>query len=207
MPYVIRPRKLRNMAAGLLCAAALVAALPSGAAAASTSACASGSTSTPFAALGDSALYTLLTGAGFESSASGWTLSDAEAIGAGATAESAPSGHALAIEPGGSALSPQFCIDVEEPSFRFYVRQSGDGDRGSSLGVFIVWSDVYGFRHYTPVASVTGSSTWAPTPVLPLATKLPLWMPGATLNAQLQFKAEGPASWAIDDVYIDPHSR
>jgi hypothetical protein len=221
MPYVIRPRKLRNAAAGLLGAAAVIvalptgaaalptgaAALPTGAAAASSAACASASTSTPFAAVGDSALYSLLSGASFESAASGWTLSDAEVISAGATAESAPSGHALAIEPGGSALSPLFCIDVEEQSFRFYVRQTGGGDWGSSLSVAIVWSDVYGVRHYTPVASVTGSSSWAPTQVLPLATKLPLWMPAATLKAQLQFKAEGSGCWAIDDVYIDPHSR
>ena len=43
--------------------------------------------------------------------------------------------------------------------------------------------------------------------MLPLASKLPLWTPGATLNAQLEFKPEGQSAWAIDDVYIDPHSR
>lgn len=207
MPYVIRPRKLRSVAAGLLGAAALIAALPSGAAAAPPSPCTTASTSTPFAILGDSALYSLLAGGSFEAEASGWVLNNAEVISSGAVAESAPSGHALAIEQGGSALSPLFCINVEEPSFRFYARQTGGGGFGSRLSVAIVWTDLYGFRHYTPVASVTASSSWAATQVLPLATKLPLWMPGATLKAQLQFKAEGSGAWAIDDVYIDPHSR
>ena len=165
-------------------------------------ACPSATTSTPFASLGDLSLYSLLSGSSFESGATGWLLNNAEVV----TGASVAGGtHALEIEPRGTATSPTFCINGEDPTFRFYARQTGGGR--SSLAVTIVWRDIIGIRHYTPVGSVPGSSSWAATQTLPLATKLPLWMPGSTLNAQLQFQPEGSGTWAIDDVYIDPHSR
>jgi hypothetical protein len=209
MPYVIRPRQLRGTVAALLGAVMLLVVVPAVAAAypsSPSSACTSGSTSTPFAKIGDGALYTLLAGGSFESGAPGWQLRNAEVVSGGAEVEEEEGAHSLEIEPGGSAVSPSFCINITEPSFRFYARQTSGG-AWSSLSVLILWTDAFGWRHVTPVGSISGSSSWAPSAVLPLASKLPLWMPGATLKAQLEFKAEGSGTWAIDDVYIDPHSR
>jgi hypothetical protein len=200
MPYVIRPKQLRMIAVALFGAVMLIGGVP--AVASAKQACASTETSKAFQSYGDNSEYSLLSGSTFSSGAPGWSLVNSlvgsEGLGSGS--------GALAIEPSGTALSPQFCINQEEPTFRFFARQRGGGGF-ASLSVTIVWQDAVGIRHATSVGTVDPSSKWGPTQTLPLSTRLPLWMPGSTLMAQLQFRAEGGGSYAIANVYIDPHSR
>ena len=113
----------------------------------------------------------------------------------------------LSIQPNGVAVSPAFCVSSEYPSFRFFQRQISGGGWGSSLNVSLRWTDVYGFSHNTDVASLRPSSSWALSPVLQLASALPLWMPGSTLKVQLVLQPSWAAAWAIDGVYIDPYKR
>ena len=201
MPYIIHPRQLRNMVAGLFGAALLIGAVP----AVASAACPSSPAAAALAQFGDTAAYTLLSGSSFESGAPGWSLTRAEVAGdSGANGGS----HSLVIQSNGQAVSPAFCVSGEYPSFRFFARQVNSGGWGSALNVSLRWTDIYGFSHDTRVASLQPAGSWELSPVLRLAGALPLWMPGSTLAVRLVFQPsyEGGA-WAIDDVFIDPYRR
>jgi hypothetical protein len=202
MPYIIRPKGARRITATAFGVALLACAAP----AAASAACPSSRSSTLLAEYGDNAAYTLLAGSSFESGTSNWSLINAQVNEEeGATGGSS----ALAIEPGGRAVSPSFCVSSEYPSFRFFARALNTTNAwgGGSLRVSLLWNDLWGRQHSTTVASLTPGSEWTLSPVLGLATSLPLWMPSATLQVRLQFQANGADSWAIDNVYIDPYSR
>jgi hypothetical protein len=203
MPYITRPRLVQRIVAALFSTALLVGAVPAVATAASVP-CPSSPTTAALAQYGDNAAYTLLPGSSFEAGAPGWSLSNA-AVESGAGANGAS--HWLAIRPNGVAVSPAFCVSSEYPSFRFFARQISGGGWGSSLNVSLRWTDVYGFSHNTGVPALQPSSSWALSPVLELASALPLWMPGSTLKVQLVFQASYAAGWAISGVYIDPYKR
>jgi hypothetical protein len=200
MPYIIRPKGARRIAATLFGVVLLVCAVP----AAASAACPSSPSSSLLAEFGDNASYSLLAGSAFESGAPGWSLTNAEVT----SVEGATGGStALTIEANGNAVSPAFCVSGEYPSFRFFARQLGGPSRGSALRVSLQWTDLWGVRHNTQVASLQPSSEWALSPVLGLARALPLWMPGLTLQVRMAFQPSGNGSWAIDNVYIDPYSR
>jgi hypothetical protein len=172
--------------------------------AAADAACPSNPASALLAGFGDNAAYSLLAGSSFESGTSGWSLTNAEVVSEeGATGGSS----ALAIEPNGRAVSPAFCVSSEYPSFRFFAHESSSGSPGSSLRVSLLWTDLWGFHHTTQVGSLRAGEEWTLSPVLGLARALPLWMPGFTLQVRVQFQPSGNASWALDNVYIDPYSR
>ena len=201
MPYIIRPRSVRNAVAGLASTLAMIAAAPVSAAASSP--CPAGVTTHPFAQLGDSAAYTLVQNGDFESGTAGWTLYRAEV-----TDESAPTGgsHALALNPGGTAVSPPFCASLEYPSFRFFLRQLRGGGK---LYVRLRYETSAGNVRENFVAALTGSSSWALSPVLVLAGNLPLVRAQDSVNpVQLVFSTSHPGlAWAIDDVSVDPYRR
>ena len=47
-----------------------------------------------------------------------------------------------------------------------------------------------------------------PTPSLALASTLPLWQSGQSLQVQIVLDPEDfGGAWAVDDIYIDPYSR
>lgn len=200
MPYIIRPKGASRSAATLL---GLLLALCTAPAAASA-ACPSTPASALLVSYGDDAIYSLLPGSSFESGASGWSLTNAQVV-----EEAGPVGEsgALAIEPGGHAVSPAFCVSSEYPSFRFFARRLTESPGGGSLRVSLLWTDLLGVHHTTTVATLTPGTEWTLSPVLELARALPLWMPAFTLQVQLEFQAKGADGWAIDDVYIDPYSR
>ncbi|MGD0453733.1 MAG: hypothetical protein ABSB69_09040 [Solirubrobacteraceae bacterium] len=176
-------------------AASALAAAPEG--------CASGPTSTPFERFGDSAEYSLVQGGSFESGAPGWSLTNS-AVAAGNESYEVEGGtQSLAIQPGGVAVSPAMCVSTADPTFRFFARRTS-GSWGV-LNVILRWTDSSGATHDTTVASLQAGTSWTPTPILELASALPLWQSGSTLNVKLVFQPERyGGAWAIDDVYIDP---
>jgi hypothetical protein len=200
MPYLIRPKKMvRRFAATSFGAAVLIAAVP----AVANAACPSSATTTALESFGDNSAYTLLTGGSFESGAPGWTLTNAEVVsGEGAMSSS----HLLEIQSNGSAVSPQFCVSSEYPSFRFFERSLGGTTSRSSLNVTLRWSVLGLLPVSTTVATLKPEASWTLTPVLKLAKALPL-LPSQTLTVSVAFQANQGGTWAIDDVYIDPYSR
>jgi hypothetical protein len=202
MSYTIDHRQLRKIVAALFSATVLLSAVP----ALASAACPTTSSSTPFAKFGDSAAYSPLAGGSFESGAPGWTLSKAAVAAGNESYNVAPGSHSLAIQPTGVAVSPTFCVNTAEPSFRFFLRQTS-GSWGV-LNVVLRWTDSSGTSHDTTVASLQTGTSWQASPVLQLATTLPLTTSASAINAKLVFKPEPyGGAWAIDDVFVDPHSR
>ena len=204
MPHVLRPRGLRATIGSLLGAAVLFAAP-----AAANAACASSPTSTPFKPFGDTASYSLVTNGAFESGTTGWSLTSASVAGGSETyhVHAATDSKSLAIKAKGVAVSPAFCVDIDRPTFRFVARRTS-GSWGV-LHVRLRWRTANGSVNETTVAAIDGGSTaWQVTPVLNLATTLPLWNSGQNATVQLVFDPEDyGGDWAIDDVYIDPYTR
>jgi hypothetical protein len=209
VPYLIRPRHVHRLVAGLFGAFLLIGAAP----AAASTACPQSATTLAFEKFGDSAAYTLVEGGLFESGAPGWSLSRAEVIAERPEEEDPRYGdvgyqsrsdetrsHSLAIYPGGYAVSPAVCVDAEHPSFRFRSRVLHG--RHGSLDVSLRWTDRRG-THETSDATLEGHSDWTLSPVLELASKLPA---GVTASIRLVFQPTDGA-WAIDDVYVDPYRR
>jgi hypothetical protein len=202
MPYIIRPRQIFKLAAGMFSSLVVLSAAP---ALASASCPSSSAASQVFAALGDSAHYTLVEGGTFESGAKGWSLRNAEVI----EDSSAPlkGKHSLLLKGDGEAVSPGFCVNAEYPSYRFFAHQRSGGYFGA-LNVSLRWVDSYGYPHEALAGQLNPLTGWALSPVLDLAGRLPLWMSGGTLNGvKLVFRPNYGSEWTIDDVYIDPYSR
>jgi hypothetical protein len=198
VPYV---KGIRRIAAAAFTTALVAGAAP----AVASAACPVQTSTTALAKFGDNASYYLLTGSSFEGGSSGWSLNHAEVV----SEENGTGGsHAVMISPNGSATSPEFCVSSEYPTFRFFARTVGRTSMfGSSLTASLRWNDSVGFGHDVTVATLQPGGRWTLTPVLKLASALPLWMPNATLKVRLVLEAGFGSQWAVAGVYIDPYSR
>jgi len=201
MPYIIRPRSARSIAAAVCGSALLSCAVP----AMASAACSTSPTTKAFAQWRDEASYTLVQGGNFASGAPGWELN--KAVVTSGEASSTGDTHALAIQAGGRAVSPGFCVSSEYPSSRFLLRQVRGGGK---LSVGLRWTNRLGQVRETTVAALEGSSSWAPSPALLLASRLPLseGSEGTLTPVQLVFRPTHPGlEDAIGSVYLDPYSR
>jgi hypothetical protein len=190
----------------MMIAATLPAIATAASAVPTAASCSSSSSAAVFEQFGDSAAYSLLSGGSFESGAPGWSLTGAEVVAGNETYNLTRGSHSLAIQPTGVALSPSFCVSIANPSFRFVLERTS-GSWGA-LNVILRWHEASGTSHDTTVASLQPGTSWTVSPVLQLATTLPLWQAGSTITAQLVFKPEEyGGAFQIDDVYIDPYRR
>ncbi|MGA2928879.1 MAG: hypothetical protein ABSG43_23385 [Solirubrobacteraceae bacterium] len=204
MSYLASHQRRLTLAAAAVATTLLIGVAP-GTAGAST-ACTSGPQSTPFAQFGDEALYSPIPGGSFESGAAGWSLTNAEVASGNESYEVAGGSHSLAIQPEGVAVSPVFCVTPADPTVRFFARQTSGNS--ASLNVSLRWTDATGASHRAALGSVDGTSSWQPTPILRLATAVPVWPPSQSVAVQLAFKPkQSGGAWAIDDVYMDPQGR
>jgi hypothetical protein len=194
---------MRNIAAGLFSAVLLIVAVP---AAADAAACPSSPTSQVFKQFSDNAEYSLVQGGSFESGAPGWSLTKSAVASGNESYNVAGGSHSLAIQPTGEAVSPAFCVSIANPTFRFFARQTSGS--WAVLNTIVRWTDASGTSHDTTVAALQTGTSWTASPVMKLASTLPLWQAGSTLSVKLVFKPEQyGGAWAIDDVYIDPYRR
>ncbi|HVO54872.1 MAG TPA: hypothetical protein VMT37_10720 [Solirubrobacterales bacterium] len=201
--------------ASLVVAALAITAAP--ALAAGSAATASSSTTTasgcsddalgnPFARFGDNANYAPLPGGSFEQGNGGWSLSGSSVASGNESYGVAGGSKSLAIQPGGEAVSPAFCVDVAHPTLRFFARQTSGS--WAVLNVILRWTDAKGAIHDTTVGSLQSGTSWKPTPIMALGTTLPLWQNGETLSVRLVLKPEAyGGAWAVDDVFADPRMR
>jgi hypothetical protein len=161
-----------------------------------------------FAPWGDFNPYFPVANGGFESGASGWSVSDGAAVTpgnetyfVGALTDS----HSLVIPNGGRAKSPTTCVALGENSVRLFVKSSGTGP--SSLHVQAsVENALTGIVLSTgfDVDASAATQDWSPTSTFDVPNLL-----GGLVGVQnltLVFTARGSSavSWSIDDVYVDP---
>ncbi|MCC6831945.1 MAG: hypothetical protein IT200_11420 [Thermoleophilia bacterium] len=208
-----RPRRLALAAAF----AGVAVAVPSAQAAPLLGICPGQQFSQPFAALGDTAPYTLVPGGDFESGAIGWRGTGAAVTAdAGHTLGMAADGYALSLPAGASVVSPAVCVTADYPYMRFVAR-SASASAASRLSVEVLY-DNGGPIQVVPVAELTGArmSDWGATPRLRTGVLLGtvsgalggltrLRLSGAG-ELRLRITATGGA-WRIDDVHVDPKMR
>jgi hypothetical protein len=208
MPYVSDwpLRRLMPVTAALV-AFALTILAGTSAASADTLPCSTPSASQVFSPFGDGADYALVPGGNFEGDMSGWTLNGASVVSGNEpwSVGGAGDSQSLSIGPGGSAISPPFCVNDEFPSWRFFAQLDGGLGR-SRLDVSVQWSDQQGDSGVTRVATLRGGTyrTWRPTASLQLGPPLDDY---TTMTEQLMFSAGDGPGWQIDDVYIDPYAK
>ena len=119
---------------------------------------------------------------------------------------SATDGRSLTLPAGSSATSPATCVGTLSPTLRFFARNTGAA--GSALRVDVLYTDALGLRWAVPIATLSGSTDWAPSPatlILANVTALPL-LSGGAAQVSFRFVPLGAAgAWQIDDVYVDPY--
>jgi hypothetical protein len=205
LPYVLRPRGLRTGLTALLSAVAVFV-VP----AAAQAACQSTPTTKPFKVFGDTNSYSLVPNGGFESGAGGWSMSGAR-VAAGNeswSVRAAGDSKSLAIESGGTVVSPTVCIDINRPTYRFFARRTG-GSWGV-LNLRVRWQDSSGRTNETTIGALDSNfgTSWGVSPAYNIASLLGLWNADQDASVQLVFDPENSGgAWAIDDVYVDPYGR
>jgi hypothetical protein len=163
----------------------------------------------PFLPWSDSANYGFVANGGFESGTTGWSLTGSAGEVAGNESynvHASTDGRSLALPPGSSATSPAACMGTLSPTMRFFARNTGAAS--STLRVSVLYTDALGLHWEVPIAALSGSASWAPSPVeliLANVTALPLLSGGST-QVSFRFTPQGAGgAWQIDDTYLDPY--
>jgi hypothetical protein len=115
----------------------------------------------------------------------------------------------LALSEGDSAESPTVCVTVDDPTMRFFVKNTG-AETGT-LSVDAVYLDE-NYEEHTyhlgTLSAVDAGSEWGPSPVLDLAAPLVDVLGDGETPVSFRFTAEGQGSgWLVDDVYVDPYGK
>jgi hypothetical protein len=160
----------------------------------------------PFAQWNDVADYFLAPGGEVVD----WDLQDAEIV-----AQNNPfSSHgavtaAVQLSTGQSATTPMVCVTPDDPTMRFFVRNTGS--ELGTLHVDVLYQDSRGRDQALEIGTVTSADAgdaWGPSPVLELAAPLVAELANGLTEVNFRFSAEGAGStWLVDDVYVDPYGK
>ena len=163
----------------------------------------------PFLPWLDPAYYVLAPDGGLEGGGALWTLSGGAAVVSGNETHyvrGAADTRSLSLPSGSSAKTHPMCVGVDAPVARAFV--SNTGSVLSTLQVDVVYRNVLGLTVTAPVATLTGTSTWRPTPPLAFlanVASLNLATNGTT-DVSFRFTPRGSSSgWRVDDLYVDPY--
>jgi hypothetical protein len=197
--------KIRPRHAALLAFAALLFTAPS-AAQARVGLCAGEPLAQVFLPWADPSWYASVPDGGLEGGGAGWALlGDAAVVDANESyyVRSPDDSQALALPGGASATSPATCVGPGRPTLRFFARASNA--QRAWLAVSVEFVDPTGQRRSVPIGVVSGTSSWQPSPPLPVvANTLALLGPQ---QAAFRFTPTGDGRWFVDDVYVDPYGK
>jgi hypothetical protein len=205
--------RIRTAGVAVLGSFAMLAAMSSSAQASALSvlpgSCGNQPESQTFLPWKDAAEYTPAPGGNFEAASPAWALTGGAAVASGNESYnvSGKGARALALPAGGSATSPATCTSIYHPTVRFFVRNTGSAS--SRLTVQALYPGLLGKTQVATVGTISGSSTWQPSPTLGLLVPdlLSTVSLGKTTIAFRFIPADRAGSWQVDDVYIDPFGR
>jgi hypothetical protein len=167
--------------------------------------CEFGEPSTFFAPWGDGADY-VLAPQGDLSETDGWTLDKGTEVDASADPFSGAA-RSLRFRKGSEAATPAMCVNLDHPTIRFFVRDSG-GDGKSQLAVDVLYEDFSGGVKHLTVARVRAGTAWRPSAIVPMyVNMLALASPSGWTAVAFRFKAEGlqkGETVSISSLYVDP---
>lgn len=182
---------MRPLATAIATLALAVTATPASAAVLTD--CDSPASSPAFAQFYDNADYFLAPDGGFENGADGWSLNGAAVTAGNESFNLSGAGDSsLGLPAGSSATSPSVCVGLEHPTFRYVFRKTSGGPLAALRVSAVLPGGVS-----LPVGTVTGSSSWTPSPVTLIAANL------VADSVSFRF-APVSGSWQVDDVYVDP---
>jgi hypothetical protein len=172
--------------------------------------CSAPSLFNPLTGFKDQRDYFLATGGDFEDPAmAGWQFEGGAGLASGSSTHAVlGTGHALslAIPPGGSATSPEMCVDLNYPTFRFFATQLEE-DTDAELAVDVVYpalsKDNVREAHKLRLKNKDG---WKLSKDIKLEPQR-LGKQSGWRKIALRFRVKPgkkTASYRIDDVLIDP---
>lgn len=168
--------------------------------------CSESSDSQPFLPWQDANFYRLVPGSTFAAGAGGWTLQGGATLVDGGdpydvTGSGSPA--SLSLPAGSSAQSPFTCVDVTQPTFRFFATGETSAD---ALLVQAVYQEPLGVQIVLPVGTLLPGDSWQPSPVMQTGAAAGVVLTGGTAQMALRFTAiEGDT--VLDDVFVDPRMR
>jgi hypothetical protein len=160
-----------------------------------------------FAPWGDSAIYMLAPQGDF-TTPDAWTLNKQASI---APVGDPFSGAARSLEftKGAEAATPAMCVNLDNPTIRFFVRDIG-GNGKAQLKVDVLYEDFDGHVKHLTIAKLKAGSDWQPSIILPIyMNMLALASPNGMTAVAFRFKAEGlqkDETLSISSLFVDPFS-
>lgn len=159
-----------------------------------------------FLAWGDQALYALAP-QGDLAQTDEWTLGKETAV--------VPSGdpfsgaqQSLELGKGGQAATPAMCVDLDNPTFRFFTRDVG-GNGKANLKVDVLYEDLDGHVKHLTIAKLKADAEWQPSIIVPIyMNMLATASPSGVTAVAFRFKAEGlqkDETLAISSFLVDPY--
>jgi len=168
--------------------------------------CTARSESAVFSRWNDSANYFLMPNGGFENGATEWKLTGGASVVTGNETwkvRNSADNHSLRIPYGATAESRTICVSKGEDVIRLFVKNPGV--RGSILHVEVIVRNPDNGAVAQTAFDVNGDAAplgWAPTMRLGIAQR---WSSTGNQELTFVFSTRGtPATWQIDDVYVDP---
>jgi hypothetical protein len=169
--------------------------------------CTSPSSAQTFLPWGDSASYSLAPG-GDLSSTDGWTLNKQALVASDANPFTGTA-NALRFGNGGDAATPAMCVNLNNPTIRFFARDQG-GNGKSNLKVDVLYEDFGGQIKHLTIAKLKAGETWAPTLIVPMYMNMLAQASATGMTAvAFEFKAEGlqkDETLSISSLYVDPYA-
>ena len=159
-----------------------------------------------FSPWGDSALYALAP-QGDLSSADSWSLNKGADVALVGDPFSGAS-RSLALGKGGEAATPAMCVDLSNPTIRFFTRDVG-GNGKANLKVDVLYEDFGGKVKHLTVAKLKAGGEWQPSVIVPMyMNMLAAASPTGFTAIAFRFKAEGlqkDETLSISSLYVDPY--
>jgi hypothetical protein len=156
---------------------------------------------------GDAASYALAPEGDF-SATDEWTLSkQATVVSSGDPFSGAQ--QSLQLGHDGTAATPAMCVDLDNPTIRFFTRDVG-GNGKANLKVDVLYEDFNGNVKHLTIARLKSDSDWQPSIVVPMyMNMLAAASPSGVTAVAFQFKAEGlqkDETLSISSLYVDPYA-
>jgi hypothetical protein len=171
-----------------------------------TADCGSVPSSQVFLQWGDPNNYSLVPQGDF-SITTGWTLNKQATVVGGADPFSG-AGQSLQLGNGADAATPAMCVNVSNPTIRFFTRDQG-GNGKSNLKVDVLYEDFGGNVKHLTVARLKAGDQWAPSLIVPMyMNMLAQASPTGLTAVAFEFKAEGlqkNETLSISSLYVDPY--
>jgi hypothetical protein len=163
------------------------------------------SSSQVFSRFGDSSYYARMMNGGFENGNAAWLLSGGARVVLGNEpyylSGNASDGNSLLLPAGSTAYSGTVCFALGDWHLRLMMKRLSPT---GGLRVQVIVPSVLGVLTVLDGGTVSGTTTWAPSPRLELLLSNVVSLLG-TRAVAFRFTPVGVgASYQIDDVYLDP---